>query len=293
MRRRAATPRHHPVFAKFPGGPPAAAGDAFVADFLGTVKRREFDPFPHTMALDFNEEYFEWIDLLEAVVEAEDRFTMIELGAGFGRWLVRGARAVRQYHGDLPTRLVGVEADPTHFEWMLQNFRDNGLDPAAHQLVEAAVDARDGEVRFLVDSPYAQWGQHIIRDPQIVAPSRSVRAVALDGLLEPLGTVDLVDLDVQGAEAVVLESVADRLDRQVRRIHVGTHSHEIEAALRGLFLGRGWQCLHDFACFSKPRTAWGRVSFGDGVQTWLNPRLRPGRPAPSPPSLLRRLIGRG
>src|SRR5262249_57641370 len=127
------------------------------------------------------------------------------------------------------------EADATHCGWMLQNFRDNGLDPAAHQLVEAAVDAGDGEVRFLVDSPYAQWGQHIIRDPQVVAPSRSVRAVALGGLLEPLESVDLVDLDVQGAEAVVLESVADLLDRKVRRIHVGTHSREIEESLRRLF----------------------------------------------------------
>src|SRR5262249_58342963 len=185
MRLLAARPRHHSVSAKFPARPPAATGEAFVADFLGTVKRREYDPFPHTMSLEFNEEYFEWIDVLEAVVEAEGRFTMMELGAGFGRWLVRGALAVRQYHGGMPTRLVGVEADPTHFEWMLQNFRDNGLDPAAHQLVDAAVDAHDGEVRFLVDSPYAQWGQHIIRDPQVVAPSRSVRAGALGGLPDP------------------------------------------------------------------------------------------------------------
>lgn len=33
----------------------------------------------------FDEEYFEWIDLLEAVTEATGEFTMIELGAGWGR----------------------------------------------------------------------------------------------------------------------------------------------------------------------------------------------------------------
>ncbi len=65
---------------------------------------------------------------------------MVDLGAGFGRWLVKGATAVRQCHGDLPIRLIGVEAEPTHFEWLKQHFNDNGLDPAQHELIEAAVD---------------------------------------------------------------------------------------------------------------------------------------------------------
>ena len=43
-----------------------------------------------------SEDYFEWIDLLEAVAAAEDRFTMLDLGAGFGRWGIRGALAARQ-----------------------------------------------------------------------------------------------------------------------------------------------------------------------------------------------------
>jgi len=291
MAPRATGPRHHSVFANFHPEPPAVVGEGFVADFLGTVKRTDFDPFPHTMSLEFNEEYFEWVDVLEAVVEAEGSFTMLELGAGFGRWLVRAARAVRQYHGDIPTLLVGVEADPTHFQWMVQNFRDNGLDPAAHQLIEAAVDAREGEVRFLVDSPYAQWGQHIIRDPQVVASSRVVSAVALARLLKPLAMVDLIDLDVQGAEAAVLEGAADLLDSRVRRVHVGTHSRGIEQSLRRLFSMRGWQSLNDFCCFAKARTQWGRISFGDGVQTWLNPRLRPARPAPPRRSRWRRFLG--
>lgn len=64
----------------------------------------------------FDEEYFEWIDLLEAVAAAKDRFTMLELGAGFGRWTARAAAAAKQR--DLSYSLIAVEAEPTHFDWM-------------------------------------------------------------------------------------------------------------------------------------------------------------------------------
>ena len=73
----------------------------------------------------FDDEYFEWIDLLEAVAGATNRFTMLELGAGFGRWTARAAAAAQQRN--LEYTLVAVEAEPTHFDWMLQNLQDNGL----------------------------------------------------------------------------------------------------------------------------------------------------------------------
>ena len=41
----------------------------------------------------FNEEYFEWVDVLEAVVARAGMFTMLELGAGWGRWLANAAAA--------------------------------------------------------------------------------------------------------------------------------------------------------------------------------------------------------
>ena len=44
-------------------------------------------PYP-----DFCEEYFEWIDVLESVLAADQQFVMIELGAGYGRWLVQRGR---------------------------------------------------------------------------------------------------------------------------------------------------------------------------------------------------------
>ena len=87
----------------------------------------------------FNEGYIEWIDLLESVVAARKSYTMIELGAGMGRWAVRAASAVRHYNPNLPFRLIAVEAEPTHFEWMRLHFADNDVDPNQHSLLYAAV----------------------------------------------------------------------------------------------------------------------------------------------------------
>ena len=70
--------------------------------------------------------------MLESVLEADDGFTMVELGAGWGRWLVDAWSVLKQIgKTDKRLLLVGVEAEPTHFEWMKQHFADNGLDVQA------------------------------------------------------------------------------------------------------------------------------------------------------------------
>src|SRR5262245_9508996 len=48
-----------------------------------------------------DEELFEWFDVLESVLSADQSFTMIELGCGFARWLVIAALALRQ-RGQVP-----------------------------------------------------------------------------------------------------------------------------------------------------------------------------------------------
>jgi hypothetical protein len=57
---------------------------------------------------------------------------MLDLGAGYRRWAVRPAFAVRQYWGLLPHHLIAVGAEPTVFGWMPLHFRDNRINPALH-----------------------------------------------------------------------------------------------------------------------------------------------------------------
>jgi FkbM family methyltransferase len=209
---------------------------------------------------------------------------------------------LRQLDPERPFRLVGVEAEPTHFAWLRRHLLDNGIDPRLHTLVKAAVAEKDGRVRFQRGDPAGWYGQSVERDDpasklsgpvsrfirwtrnsvanrlavgQSARKVRRTRAVSLRRLLEPLDLVDLIDADVQGLEADVFESAPDELARKVRRVHVGTHGRDNELRLRRLFDRLGWECRFDYDGSAENDTPWGPVLFEDGMQSWINPALRP------------------
>ena len=199
---------------------------------------------------------------------------MIELGAGYGRWSIRAALAIKAYHRTMPFKLICVEPEPTHFEWMAQHFRDNGIDPGSHDLIEAAVTDSDGEVSFYIGSPDSWYGQSIATNPNASSGMvRQVKALRLKQILDKVAHTDLIDLDIQGAELDVLSNAIDAVNQKVKRVHIGTHGHDIEDSLRSLFREHGWYKINDYRCQSTELTQYGTIHFGDGVQTWLNLRL--------------------
>ncbi len=262
---------HHPVFARF------AEGRGPIPNWVGVTTRRDFFsrdlPFVEITPPAPDPQYLEWVDVLEAVIRASDRFTMIELGAGYGRWIVNAAAALRSYSG-LPYMLVAVEAEPTHYRWLRRHCRDNGIrrfgKSGRCRLIRAAVAAEAGRTRFLVGQARDWYGQALAEGHQ--GETRRVRAVTLSSLRRPLATVDLIHLDVQGAELDVLNEARDQLAR-VRRVHVGTHGVEVERGLRTLFGALGWMPINDYASNSAAETPWGAFQFEDGIQTWVNPTL--------------------
>jgi FkbM family methyltransferase len=223
---------------------------------------------------------------------------MVELGAGYGRWSMRAACALRSF-SNLPVFLVAAEAEPAHFQWMKLHFQDNRFDPADHRLVQCAVTDRAGEAMFYVgmpdggpDAPDEWYGQALTKDYEIADTEvfdrhrqtsvvrhksgwKSLRVACrtLPELIGDLERVDLIDFDVQGEESKVIRSSAGLLSAKVRGLHIGTHSSEIEASLRQTLGAEGWQCTADFACGLENETPFGPVTFNDGVQSWLNPRL--------------------
>jgi hypothetical protein len=320
------TPQH-PVFLKFTrfkGEAPAG----YDRDFIGSKIRPWFwggPPREHAYEIDtpypaFDEEYFEWIDLFESVVAARNSYTMIELGAGYGRWAVRAALAVRQY-SSLPFQLTAVEADPVHCDWLRMHFEDNDLDPSQHCLLHAAVGGASGEASLVLGSSEVpgpsgegpapqgrapQWyGQWLVQGSPWTIPARSkektrsvkeasygghrvhlhedgqksisVPQITLNSILKSPRRVDLIDLDVQAQELNALSPAIRELNAKVKRLHIGTHAgrhtDEIEAGLRKLLGGNGWQCLADYPGRGTRETPWGMIDFEDGVQSWVNPRI--------------------
>jgi FkbM family methyltransferase len=288
-------PKHHRIFENFACWE-GEVKTGFSVNFLGNVTRDNFftlrprnpeQRFVRTKLPGFDEEYFEWIDLLEAVTLAEELFTMIELGAGYGRWLTNAVAALRRTKR-LPYKLIGVEPEPCHYKWMKVHFKDNGVDLQKCRLVKAAAANKDESVWFYVGRADEWYGQAIAPAPsgnllQKIKASvtkrntigsdkvRKVKSISLNTLLQPLERVDLIDLDVQGAELEVLEASCEQLSTKVRRVHIGTHGPTIENGLRALFRGLGWESLNDYGSNSECETPYGDIKFQDGVQTWINP----------------------
>ena len=266
---------HHDVFERF------AAGSGPIPNWLGAVTRRDFfvkelNFVSLTPPLPVDSEYFEWIDLLESVVAAGRDYTMIELGAGYGRWTVNAATAVRAF-GRSRFRLVVVEAEPTHFEWLTQHCFDNGVPTQSREgelrLLHAAVTPDGEPVDFGVGNPAGWYGQAIADGTWSPDRIERVEGVRLSDILDDLGSVDLIHADIQGAELTVVEEAADLLDATTRRLHIGTHSRAVEAGLRRLLHGRRWECGWDYPCNSSSKTPWGRMTSQDGVQSWSNRRV--------------------
>jgi FkbM family methyltransferase len=224
-----------------------------------------------------DEEYFEWVALLTTIAHARDRFCMAELGAGWGRWITSAAVLCRRK--GIACSLIGVEAEPSRFDLMNMVLQDNCVDPADHDLLRAAVAARDGEVLLAGDEDRRDVYSHqIIRSDQELEwrnlpgfEVRSVPAYSLETICATHEFIDLVDMDVQGAEYDILAASFAAVSWKIGVLHIGTHSKHIENSLKQLLSAMGWLGAFAYPCQSTVRTHFGRVTFVDGVQTWVNP----------------------
>lgn len=244
-----------------------------------------------------SDEYFEWISLLQAAKRASGSFTVVELGAGFGRWSARAVLAAKQC-GITDIKAILVEAEPCHAEWCKEHMIDNAI--SNFEVIEAAVGAQKGEMLFVVREPNkdfapsdwygqaANWTAenyhvateetyygHPVIDNGTGWGSIKVPVLPLDEILSATKSVDLIDMDIQGAEAEVVESSMAVLNAKVKAIHIGTHSTEIEGRVRSSFESHGWRRIWDYPLQQRVDTPFGPVSFDDGVQTWENPHFLP------------------
>jgi len=238
------------------------------------------------------EQYFEWIFVAETAwaCRHQNSFTMVELGAGYGTWLLRAHHSFRQL-SDSPISLVGVEGDVHHYQWMREHFTNNGLDPAGHHLLLACVSDTEGMTAFMdSDNPDAEYGLKGLREDGVhksLAEEevgrvfngddgqryRTVRSVTLDGLIQDLERVDLIHMDIEGYEYRVVSQSMKMLNEKAARLLIGTHSAQIEDGLRRLLGAEGWTAVYDYEQAEETETEWGPIRFVNGCQAWTNPRM--------------------
>jgi FkbM family methyltransferase len=202
---------------------------------------------------------------------------------------VRAAQAIRRLN-PLPFKIIAVEGEPTHYEFLKRNFHDNGINPSDCSLMKVAVWNKKGTVKFHTGNPTGWYGQCIMKQPLFSTIKSTllyllgaynpndksgitVPTITLDEILSLLHHVDLIDIDIQGTELDVISHSIEIINEKVMRIHIGTHSSEIEERLRDIFLKNNWRKHFYYQLQSTIETPYGKIKFDDGVQSWINPRL--------------------
>jgi len=295
----------------------------FLVDFLGTLTDASFraawgvDPnqeggryiTAERPSVAWGEGFFEAVNWLEAAREARKTYTMITLGACYGTQAICAYRAL-QLLNPMSAKLVAVEADPQNFMWLTKNFRDNGIDPAAHWLLPCAMSDSNKPVLFPVGSAGSganncistnelsarvAFAKQIIEAPDLTdrvykllvdgdtgidfnlvpglnLPARIqlISGITLTDLLAPFGFVDYLESDIQYSEIVVFPPAMDIIKAKVRRVHIGTHGVELHRMLLDALAARRFEILFNYEPFTHHDTPWGSFPINDGVITARN-----------------------
>jgi len=252
------------------------------------------------------EGFFEAVSWIEAAKAARSHYTMVTLGACYGAQAVSAYLTLLRLN-PMPARLVAVEADPQNFAWMQQHFRDNGIDPDRHWLINCALSDDNKPVLFPVGASGSgvnnciatneaesrlSYAQELKAKPNLreivhnlvvdgdtgidwtmhgfQARIKFVSAITLKEVLAPLDRVDLLESDIQQSESVVFPPAMETIRAKVKRVHLGTHGEDIHAMLLDEFTRYGFEIVFDYPPDSTHSTPWGTFTVNDGVLTARN-----------------------
>lgn len=219
----------------------------------------------------------EFAAVLRAVELSAKRFTIVELGCGWGCWLNIAGTAARNAGREI--RLIGVEGDEGHIGFAREACATNGFAPEQVMLHHGIASAANGTALFPRQSAAGtHWGLKPIfgateaeRRAAIATGSHDVLPMIALADLAAEGKIDLLHIDIQGGEADFIAGCLAELNRRVAYIVVGTHSRSIEGRLFDLLLDAGWVLEMErpaiLALTPAPEVT------VDGVQGWRNPAL--------------------
>lgn len=271
-----------------------------ITDFLGIRTAAELHPWAAHLAGRviaeppipddcLRAEAIEYYALLSSIeIASPGAFTMAELGASYGPWLCAGA-VLAARTGRTRLRLVALEASSLFLPLLPRHLRENGIDPERVELrlIRGALAAERGYVRFPKLENPGQNGARVQGDSSdgdggagAIEEYEDVEAFTLADVL-PEGVSDYVHIDVQGAEACLLDADPELLNSRIRSLFIGTHSRKIEGELLEYLSKIGWILRRErptrfaFNANQPESIDW---TTRDGGQYWINPNLVRPRP---------------
>jgi hypothetical protein len=271
--------------------PGLQAHPGYLTNFLGVLIDPKFFPSilesragqvePVPIPANWHADIAEWGAALRAVDLASGRFTMVELGCGWGCWMNNTGAAARR--AGLAVQLIGVEGDMGHIGFAREACETNGFRPSQVTLHHGIAAAAAGTALFPhQDSAGSSWGLEPIFNATAEQREMAVRSgrydvlpmLSLEQVVAQHARIDLLHIDIQGSEADLVAACLSLLDQKVAYLLIGTHSRAIEGRLFDILLGAGWHLEIERPCLLH-LTERAPLTHVDGVQGWRNPALLP------------------
>jgi FkbM family methyltransferase len=149
----------------------------------------------------------------------------VDLGANTGQYVVPLASQFR--------KVVAVEPNPRAVEVLRRNLDRNRISNV--EVVERAVMPRPGPIRLYKGDLLSTWSAY-----HPAAEYIEVDAVSLDALLQPYPSVDLLKIDIEGAEVETL--LASTSLAKVKSISLAVFPQDV-SRLRGKFEQEGFDVV--------------------------------------------------
>ena len=267
------------------------------------------------ISTEWGEELFENLFMLQCIKNASlkrEKFTFVELGAGYGRYSARAFKILEKKN----TKIIAVEADPFHFQMMLKHFKYNNINGPNIETYNNIISNTDYFMDFYISNKDLKeisnetaknwFGQSIIHDwERKINPiinffknlffyinnfnkvpffkyiqfyqsdfsSIKVKAIKLEKLLQNEKKVSLIDMDIQGEEINLVKSEIETLNKKVRAMYIATHSKKIENQMIEFLEKKNWKLTLHLKGETLNKTKFGLIQCQDGVQIWENNNL--------------------
>lgn len=162
-------------------------------------------------------------------------WNVVDVGANIGAYSIWAASSMRS-----SGRIIAIEPNPVSYERLIQSFQHVAV---PHATVQAACGDRDGEITLHFEAGYTVSSSVI----PFAAASETARVImrTLDDILleEAVGRIDVLKIDVEGAEEHVLAGASDAL-QQTRRVILET-TGATEAGVRAILDKHGFVSIHE------------------------------------------------
>lgn len=208
--------------------------------------------------------YMEYLAIVDSIAHASgEKFQMAEIGASYGPFGALAAVLALRANPHRPVSLRYVEAARNGPEVIGFNLHENGLDQnplVDTQIFSAAITSQPCKLFFpdvdcTVDNGASTTVENVDADIRGLAlPNFEVEGIPMDQVLasfDPNHLVDLIHIDIQGAELEVVPDSIGLLNKSVKRMMIATHSRFIEGTIMEIMHRNGWYLVaEDPVCLS-------------------------------------------